>query len=250
MSDDVRLERLDHRGAGRAAQTGARDAAGVDLDRETACSGPADVRGTLLHALFVGEEDELDNSAALLGQLVEVGLGHARREQHRAADDLQAAGPIAGGTAASQDGQVAEQLWVWLVEWQAGQVQLAGRDDRRGASMEVGLHPADRALGRRKVAKPGVGVPVDKPGRQRQPARVDDRVGVRPAGPDFLDDAILDEDAVGVRQRLGQVTRDDLADVVDEGTYSLRRLSRSRQRPGEAPGHGPRVRRARRRMGG
>ena len=120
-----------------------------------------------------------------------------------------------------------------------GQVDLARRDHRRHAAVQLRLDEVGRALARRPVAEHGMDVGVDQARERGRALAVDDdvRVLVDPA-PDGRDPPVLDQDRVGVEQGRGDVARDDLAEARDQRAHAARR--------GRVGARAPRVNAARR----
>ena len=95
---------------------------------------PGHVALGLVVVLTIGVEDELGATDALLGYLVEVVLGEARREEEGPSEEPRPLLREVVGAPFGQHGQVLEQARVWGAQGKTGHVELP-RGDQAG-------HPA------------------------------------------------------------------------------------------------------------
>ncbi len=144
-----------------------------------------------------------------------VGLGHPALRHRRAGQHLGAERAERRKAALRGNGQ---RLHAHRVPGAAGQVNLAGADQRGRAAMHHRLDPAELVLPRRPVAERRVDVVVDQPRHRRAAVRLDHPRAGHGKAAARGDDAIpLDQDGVGVEEGPGEVAREDQAQVADDG---------------------------------
>lgn len=131
-----------------------------------------------------------------------------------------------------------------------GEMHLARADHRRDAAIEKGFDPAELVLARRPVAEDRMHMAVHETRRNGAAHGVDDgsarRIGQVLQAADGRDAAVLDQDRIGVQDRIRQVAREHQADVTDDRFAlgrSRRRFERHALPPcpwGEPSGRAPR----------
>ena len=152
-----------------------------------------------------------------VGQVLEVLLDHAFLDHWRAGQYLHAAGAEVVEGALCGDGQRLETHDVLRA---AGQVHLTGGDHRRHAAVHRRIDPAELVLPRRPVAEHRVHVAVHEAGCDAGLARIDGdlRAGRVAIGllADGDDQAVVDDESIGLEDRVVDVSRQQEADVLDD----------------------------------
>ena len=217
VPDDVGFHGQHHVAACDPAGSRPRDAPRVQLHGHPAVVRPPDVALGLAVAQPVPVvEDELALVDALALGSVEVLLGHAGNQQHRACVHLHPGGTHPAGGVLGRYRDAQHQFRGERVESEPRDVEFARGDHRRGAAVQVVVDPPHRILCRRPLPEGGVDVPVDQTGHHGQPARGQHQIRRGVIGADPGDDAVLDDQrGIPDRRRRGVAVHQQ-ADVLHE----------------------------------
>ena len=222
MGRDIGLQPRQHVVAADLADPRSRHAAGVDFHLDAALVAPAHIPQRFVAQLFVTSagqriEDELGEDRADGPEPVEVLLGHARHQDHRAGVYLGPAPAHPSGRRGRDHGQRGHQLRGEILVIEPGHVQLARGDHGGGAAMDVVADPALRVLRRRPFAEHGVDVTVDQARHHGGAAGVEHAVGLDGVRRiECGNPAVADEQRLHRRLRPRDVAGEELADILDE----------------------------------